>query len=88
MGALWMCGLVHQHQWLLRKEGVEVGCKWTNNQNFDCGCDRCAILHGRGFVHTSRSTEVTCRNKLRQSFDINKELVLLLLIRLYRGLLD
>ena len=27
---------------------------------------------GREFVHTSRSTEVTCRNKLRQSFDINK----------------
>ena len=29
---------------------------------------------GRGFVHTSPSTEVTCRNKLRQSFNINKEL--------------
>ena len=23
---------------------------------------------GRGFVHTSRSTEVTCRNKLRQDY--------------------
>ena len=45
-------------------------------------CDkdgRSKFLHthfknGSGFVHTSLSTEVTCRNKLRQSFDINKEL--------------
>ena len=32
------------------------------------------FANGREFVHTSRSTEVTCRNKIRQSFDINKEL--------------
>ena len=30
--------------------------------------------YGREFVHTSWSTEVTCCNKLRQTFDINKEL--------------
>ena len=32
------------------------------------------VPFGMHFVHTSWSTEVTCRNELCQNFDINKEL--------------
>ena len=35
-------------------------------------CDEVTFSDGREFVHISQSMEVTCHNKLRQSFAFNQ----------------